>query len=112
MKANQAQFIEVSEAWKILSKLETKQSYDRARARYMGKSFGSANHYVEETQDHHTIAEGYNTQRINFTKVQSRASSNWTDLQEKYKSEKWNKLPLQERKVSFWQNLCCLFFLE
>lgn len=48
------------------------------------------------------ISQGFNTQKMNFSKVvQARAASNWQDLQDKYKTEKWQNMPLSERKVGF-----------
>ena len=103
-KAHQAQFVRISEAYSVLSRPETKAFYDAGRARLLGQNFGSATvvqaHASGPQADHRIISESYNAQRVNFAKVQSRASSNWKDLQEKYKTEKWQNLPLSQRKLN------------
>lgn len=112
LQSRQAQFINVSEAWSILSKPEMKTFYDRNRSRYIGRDIGSvaANNLIH-SDDHKVISEGFNTQRVNFKGVQSRASSTWQDMQEKYKSEKWHNMSLDQRKVSSQHILIIHYFL-
>jgi len=101
-QSRQAQFITVSEAWSILSKPEMRAFYDKHRSRFIGRDIGSvaaSNLAQSLSDDHKVISEGFNTQRVNFKGVQSRASSTWQDMQEKYKSEKWHKMSLDQRKV-------------
>lgn len=102
-RAHHSQFIQISEAYGVLSRPETRLYYDTGRSRLLGRNFGSISAVqasATETVDHRIISESYNTQRMNFTKVQGRASSNWRDLQDKYKSEKWQNMPLNQRKVN------------
>jgi hypothetical protein len=46
------------------------------------------------------IPAGYDTQAQNFGAVLKHASSNWRDLQDKYKSENWHNLSHADKKVS------------
>lgn len=98
----EAEFVKISNAWGILSKPELKSQYDSLRSIYLARTMGFSHGIPSSTNaDSSAISEGFNTQRINYaTKVQSRASSNWMDLQDKYKTEKWQNLTLDQRKVA------------
>jgi DnaJ-class molecular chaperone len=87
-------FREVSEAWQILSKPEVRQKYDGARRRLLGPASSSTIGGIPSE-----VPTSFNTHKTNFVNVQKAASSNWRDIQDKYKSEKWQKLPLKDRKV-------------
>lgn len=103
-KSHQSQFVQVAEAYSVLSRPDSKAFYDTGRSRLLGKSIGSVSAVQAAAsatpEDFKIISESYNTQRNNFAKVQGRASSNWKDLQEKYKTEKWQNMPLQQRKMN------------
>ena len=45
------------------------------------------------------IDGAFNVQKANYTNVKYQASSNWRDLQSKYKTEKWHKMPLETKKA-------------
>ena len=90
-------FREVSEAWSVLSKSETRSRYDTFRQRQGGgmttyRADGSAVGVPSE------IPHNYDTQRANFAAVRHAASSNWQEIKDKYKTEKWQNMPLSERK--------------
>jgi len=94
----------VAEAWSILSKPELKLKYDLLRGKHLNSL--QKNRYSIEVSsnnndlgDFSNISVGFNTQKNNYSKVQVKASSNWEDLQTKYKSEKWQNTPLNIRKV-------------
>lgn len=100
MKSRQAQFVQISEAYGVLSKPQAKQQYDTSRSRFLGRNVGSVLvAAAAQTEDHKVISESFNTQRINYVKIQSQSTSNWRSLQEKYKSDKWRNIPLEQRKV-------------
>jgi curved DNA-binding protein CbpA len=104
VKAHQAQFVQVAEAYGVLSKPECKQYYDMRRSLLLGRNVGSASVVqavgdAESGEDRKIVSESYNTQRMNFSKVQGRASSNWRDLQDKYKTEKWQNMGIPQRKL-------------
>ncbi len=99
-KIHEEEFIKINEAWSILSKPELKTYYDSMRLNHFGRKQGF--HEMTESTDGSTaIADVYHAQKVNFaTNVQPRASSNWRELQDKYKTEKWQNLSLNQRKVS------------
>ena len=84
-------FHEISEAWSVLSKPEIRKKYDLAR-RGTEKSYGSMmssasfSSSAAEQMTHHTIPSSFTTARDNYTaSVKKNASSNWKDLQDKYR---------------------------
>jgi curved DNA-binding protein CbpA len=89
-------FREVSEAWSVLSKSETRSRYDTFRQQQGGittfRADGSTAGVPSE------IPLNYDTQRANFAAVRHAASSNWQEIKDKYKTEKWQNMPLSERK--------------
>ncbi len=100
-KELEGEFIKIANAWRILSRPELKSQYDSLRSIYLARTLGFS-HGVPSVGhgDTTVISEGFNTQKINYaTRVQSRASSNWADLQDKYKTEKWQNMTLDQRKV-------------
>lgn len=100
MKSRQAQFVQISEAYGVLSKASSKQQYDTSRSKFLGRNVGSVLlAATAQAEDHKVISESFNTQRINYAKIQSASPSNWKNLQEKYKSDKWRSIPLEQRKV-------------
>jgi curved DNA-binding protein CbpA len=85
LKAHQTQFVQVAEAYSVLSKPELKRFYDTRRSLLLGRNIGSASVVqaaadAASGEDRKIVSESYNTQRMNFSKVQGRASSNWRDL--------------------------------
>lgn len=97
------EFIKINEAWSILSKPELKTYYDSMRLNHFGsrKGFHDMSESVS-SGDSTAIADVYHAQKVNFaTNVQFRASSNWRELQDKYKTEKWQNMTLNQRKVSY-----------
>jgi curved DNA-binding protein CbpA len=95
--SNGLDFKQISEAWSVLSKPDSRVLYDQKR------NLNSAQSTVSSRESHDRI--GFQVQRKNFENVQRRASSNWSDIQDKYKTEKWRKMTLQEKKVSMKFNL-------
>ena len=95
------EFIKISEAWSVLSKPDLKSQYDSLRRIHLNKTgrYGLTTSGID-SEISTEISQGFNTQKMNFSKVQARAASNWEDLQDKYKTEKWQNMPLHERKVS------------
>ena len=98
MNDREARFREVSEAWSILSKTETRSRYDSFRARqgYNGGTSLQADGSIAMPTE---IPLNYDTQRANFASVKHAASSNWRELKDKYKTEKWQNMPLPEKKL-------------
>lgn len=45
------------------------------------------------------IDGAFNVQKANYANVKYQASSNWRDLQSKYKTEKWHNMPLENKKA-------------
>lgn len=93
------EFIKISEAWSVLSKPDMKQKYDLLRKNLLGlanKYGGNPNISVPVQTE---ISMGYNVQKLNYQKVQHNASSSWEDMRDKYKNEKWQQLPLAEKKL-------------
>jgi len=93
-KATNEEFIRVAEAWSVLSKADLKQQYD-----LMWKHGGSS-----EVSDPgiftSEVSSTYSTQKSAYHRsVKQKASSNWAELKDKYKSEKWQNLPLAQKKV-------------
>ena len=85
-------FLEISEAWAVLSKPDIKSKYDSAR----GLFTRSAEPLPDTSR---MISQDFLVQRQNYEVVKRQASSNWHELRDKYKQEKWLNLPLSERKV-------------
>lgn len=105
--ANSPEFIKASEAWRVLSRSEFRLAYDQKRERYLGRSgpyssaFNGTHDYGNVgVKDSSEIPQNFNTQRNNFSQVRHNACSNWQEMQDKYKSEKWRNLPLNDRKKS------------
>jgi DnaJ-class molecular chaperone len=99
-------FREVSEAWGILSKTDSRRQYDAARAQYVARVFSGANHGLHmhghaETGSSEIPESAYSTQKANYTNsVKGAASSNWKETQDKYRTEKWQNMPLHEKKAA------------
>lgn len=96
---NGLNFHEISEAWGVLSKPEIRKSYDRDRNLLLSP-FGSEIPLssFHSVTDHH-ITTSFASSRENYTQaVKKNASSNWRDLQDKYKMDKWRNSSLQHKK--------------
>lgn len=100
------EFIKISEAWSVLSKQDTRIQYDLLRKSYLGinNNNSSSNSLQNNLQYNRNgsvnVSVNYNTQKALYNNsVKHKASSNWEDLKEKYKSEKWQNMPLTEKKV-------------
>jgi len=92
-------FRDISEAWAVLGKSEKRQMYDLARMRVLGSKAAYATGGTGGSEI--DLSEGFKTQKTNFDQaVKSQASSNWKEMQEKYKTEAWQKMPLSEKKLS------------
>ena len=100
-------FREVSEAWGILSKSDSRRQYDTARAQHVARVFSGASH--AHMQQHGHVESGsseipesaYSTQKANYANsVKGAASSNWKETQDKYRTEKWQNMPLHEKKAA------------
>ena len=96
MNEREARFREVSEAWSILSKADTRSRYDSFRARQGGGNGVQADGSLSVPTE---IPLNYDTQRANFASVKHAASSNWKELKVKYKTEHWQNMPLPEKKL-------------
>lgn len=90
-------FLAISEAWSVLGKPERRQNYDLARIRAIGGNVSISMNGNDMNSSE--ISDGFNTQKSNFnTAVQYKASSNWRELQDKYKTESWQSMSLSEKK--------------
>jgi curved DNA-binding protein CbpA len=99
-------FVEISEAWAVLSKAEVRLKYDTARRQNYGKDPNSitpggykypANAGASAPTK---IDESYIPYEQHYEfHVKQAASSNWRDLIDKYKTEKWQNTPLEVRIV-------------
>lgn len=95
-------FRSISEAWATLGKAERRRDYDLARIRSLGpNSMLNPGGAAYNPSDASEISESFNTQKTNFhVAVQYNASSNWRELQDKYKTERWQNMPLSEKKLT------------
>lgn len=89
-------FVEISEAWSVLSKPDSRRKYDE---QLKVKAISSLPFGTVTDRYHPESSEAFSTQRNNFVSVQKNACSNWKDLKDKYKTEKWQAMPLETRKV-------------
>lgn len=95
-KEDSTLFIQISDAWNILSKPELKSLYDAMRNGIDPKLILKPKLDFHETLN----SSGFHKQRENYTaNVKKRASSNWKEIASKYKLEKWQNLPLDKKKV-------------
>jgi DnaJ-class molecular chaperone len=95
------QFIKVSEAWSVLSKPELKSQYDSLRRQYLYRKSGNVDISSSGSLGEHAgIFQGFHVQRHNLSHVQHKACSNWQDIQDKYKTEKWQRMTLDQRKAT------------
>lgn len=89
----QISFVAVSEAWFVLSKPDLRQKYDTI---FLKKQILSHQQYSSSQ-----AAASFTTQRDNYVALQKSVSqSDWKDNLEKYKSEKWQRLDLKDKKTS------------
>ena len=94
-KGANEEFIRVAEAWSVLSKVDLKQQYDLMR-----KGGGDSSHTISGPGCSSVVSSTYSTQKSAYHRsVKQKASSNWMELKDKYKSEKWQNLPLSQKKV-------------
>eukprot|EP01039_Chlorochromonas_danica_P002269 gene2269-2484_t len=99
-KAAHEEFAKISEAWGILSKADLKAHYDSRRARLTGSNSSGLPSSGVVGLDQSEICQGFTTQRENYSaNVRVNASSNWRDFQDKYRSPKWQKMTLNEKKA-------------
>jgi DnaJ-class molecular chaperone len=100
-KHHSAEFIKISEAWSILSRPEIRTRYDVLRGRYLGlgDKFGSLTMSGLANSIHSDIPVGYNTQKVNFGRVQHHAGATMEDTLSRSRMEKWQSTPLSEKKV-------------
>lgn len=102
-KTATAEFIKLSEAWSVLSKPETKSKYDILRREYLMRTVGRTVNLPDReiSSAQREIHQGFNIQKDHYSSVVSaRASSNWQDIQDKYRTTKWQSMSLKDRKVS------------
>jgi DnaJ-class molecular chaperone len=92
-------FRRVSEAWQVLSKPHLKKAYDAARSSRSSSasgSMGAASATATRIQE-----ESFATQKAHYDNaVKAAASSNWRESQDKYKTLKWQRMSLDQRKTS------------
>jgi DnaJ-class molecular chaperone len=98
-----AEFHEISEAWSVLSKPDIRKNYDNDRRRLDNDPYGtnivSSSSTTSDDYINHHIPPTFITARDNYTTtVKKNASSNWRELQDKYRLEKWQKLSLKTKK--------------
>lgn len=114
----QAEFVKISEAWRILSRPHLKASYDYKRRNYLIRStadvngvdyssnrspMGNSSYNMATSEELQHISVELQSHRESYAKVQGRAAS---DLpQEKYKSERWQQMPLNQRKINRGQSM-------
>ena len=88
-------FQEIQDAFGVLSDAGVKLQYDNARSHPIVTS-GSGMSVGSGIGNPATI---YTVQKDNYnTRVRREASSNWRELKNKYKTEKWQNLSLNKRK--------------
>lgn len=99
MASDSTQFRKISEAWAVLGKPEMKSSYDSARAELFADRVSGIGLGKLDGLDHTHIPEGVHERRAHFTNVvQKNAASNWEDIIDKYKTDKWNEFTLDQKK--------------
>ena len=114
--ASAAQFIRISEAWGVLSRPESRTKYDTLRGRYLGVTaphrFGSLASQNPAAYEpvHSNIPVGFEMQRSNHTAVQQKAGATYADTQEKMIHDKWQSMPLSEKKV-LKRAICMPYFI-
>lgn len=95
-------FKEISEAYAILSRKETKNKYDYMRNRKLSNAKFSVDIDTSSLPKGNltsTISDGYTTQKNHYqTHVKYQASS--TARRDKYKTEKWQNMALKDKKDS------------
>lgn len=89
-------FINISEAWGVLSKPDTRKEYDLKRRKYLNRQCSSGG---VAGGGGTMVSADISTQQGNFQNVQAAACSNWRELKGKYRTEKWRNLSLSERKL-------------
>jgi curved DNA-binding protein CbpA len=87
----QAKFIAIQNAYAVLSNPLLKKEYDDSRSAATSSRIA----YSDTIPD-----VSYGIQQANYTNVRKQASSNWMEIKDKYKTEKWQNLPLEKRKFS------------
>ena len=93
-------FREVSEAWGVLSKPATRKLYDMEREVIVARAVKG---YVPTGVSTEIPSSSYSTQKANYTNtVKGAASSSWKEKNatDKYRTESWQKLTLDERKAT------------
>lgn len=94
-----ARFRRISEAWSVLSRPDLRKTYDNARAaNSAGALRGMAAAAAAPTE---IIEESFATQKAHYnTAVKAAAMSNWREAQDKYKTQKWQSMTLDQKKSS------------
>jgi hypothetical protein len=82
-----------------LSRPDIRDKYDRERARIYLNKVDTVN--GSKSINYHSDVPSYTAQKENYYNVTlNHASSNWRELRDKYKTEKWQNKPLSEKKMS------------
>jgi curved DNA-binding protein CbpA len=107
-----AEFSLISNAWAVLSKPDLKRQYDSARKSYISPTTYTtntttteANIVVDHTDlnvDRTEINDNFHVQRAAYMKTKDPDVESWAGLRGKYHHEKWRKMPLEQKKVSFY----------
>ena len=93
-----ARFRRVSEAWSVLSRPDLKKAYDSAR---LANSASALRGVAAAAAPTEIVEESFATQRAHYnTAVKAAAMSNWREAQDKYKTQKWQAMTLDQKKVS------------
>ena len=93
-----ARFRRISEAWSILSRPDLKKAYDSAR---LANSAGALRGVAAAAAPTEIVEESFATQRAHYNNaVKAAAMSNWREAQDKYKTQKWQAMTLDQKKVS------------
>lgn len=73
-----------------------RKRYNIARGLNLGDKISTT---ISSNLQEGEIDGAFNVQKANYTNVKYQASSNWRDLQSKYKTEKWHNMSLDTKKA-------------
>jgi curved DNA-binding protein CbpA len=103
-KTNSAtEFQKLSEAWRVLSKPTLRKRYDDLRKQYLNPSVSyNVNVYAYNNQSTDMQPSGFfNAQQNNYLYVTKKSKASVFEYEDKYRSEKWRKMPLSKKKVFY-----------
>ena len=94
-----AKFGKISEAWAVLSKPEVRKSYDAARALSAMPKIGNYN-YTSTGVSTEIRTETFANQAANYHANLKGGAGTWKETQSKYRNEKFQNMPLDQKKAS------------